>query len=141
MAGGITYITSSLETTNTKLAACLSACGIRLRPGNEVKTLVGDRGDQTCFFFEEKSPCGDYDTAKLIAAWDDKEWHVKNPEHPFAYIKVAFDNWERFTDFIRHDVPIVAVAKGSKVAFLSLNAPDSLQKEIFTRLNSKRRTR
>ncbi|MEO5712163.1 MAG: hypothetical protein ABIT37_01635 [Luteolibacter sp.] len=137
MSSVVSLVTASLETTNTKLAGCLSSCGIKLRKGNEFMQLMGDRGEQTCWFFEEKSPCGQYDTSALIAAWDDKEWHEKNPEHPFAYMKVAFDNAERLTDFARRSIPTVAVAKGKKVAYLSLNASDSLQKEIFTKLNKR----
>ncbi len=126
---------SQLETTNTKLAAALSACGIRLRATNPVKNLIGDRGDQLCFFFEDVSPCGQYKTEELIKAWDDKEWHEKHPEHPFAYLKVAFNNNERLTDYARKGIPTVAVAHGSKVAFLSLNASDVLQKKVFTELH------
>ena len=125
----------SLETTNTKLAACLAACGISLRAHNPIRKVLGDCRDQTAFFFEPISPCGNYKTAELIAAWDDKSWHLKNPEHPFAYLKVAMDNMERLRDFVRKGIPTIAVEKGSKVAFLSLDASDDLQKTVFTRLN------
>jgi hypothetical protein len=128
---------SALETTNTKLAACLAACGIPLRKDTPIKKLTGDRGDQICFFFEEFSPCGQYETSKLIAVWEDREWHLKNPEHPFAYLKVAFDNFERLTDYARRGVPTVACAYGSKIAFLSLNASDELQRKVFAKLHER----
>lgn len=125
---------SQLETTNTKLAAALCAVGIPLRKNVPVRRITGDRGDQLCFFFEENSPCGLYRTGPLIKAWDDAAWHQKNPEHPFAYLKVAFQNWERLRDYAKNSVPIAAVQHGSKIAFLSLHASDALQKKVFTEL-------
>ena len=124
----------ALETTNTKLAAALLAVGIPLDPKNPVKVLTGDRGDRHGFFFLPVSPCGQYKTAALIQAWDDPDWHRRFPEHPFSYIKCAFDNFERAVDYIRRRVPTAVVARGNKLAFLSLNASDTLQKQIFTKL-------
>ena len=126
---------ASLETTNTKLAAALCAVGIPLRKDYPVRLLTGDRGDRHCFFFESVSPCGLYKTAELILAWDDPEWHRRNPEHPFAYLQVAFQNQERLNDYIKKGTRIAAVAKGSKIAFISLHASDTLQKKVFTELS------
>jgi len=125
---------SSLDTTNTKLAAALSACGIPLRTDVPVSLLTGDRGDRHCFFFQPVSPCGLYHTAELILAWDDPLWHQRNPEHPFAYLKVAFQNMDRLTDYVKKGTRIASVTHGSKIAFLSLHASDALQKKIFTEL-------
>jgi hypothetical protein len=129
--------TGSLETTNTMLAAALAAVGIPLRKTNSVRIVTGDFGDRTCFFFEEKSPCGLYDTFELIRAWDDPDWHEKHPEHPFAYILVAFRNREKLNAYINKGIPTVAVKKGSKIAFLPLNASDPLQQKVFAQLNRK----
>ncbi len=125
----------ALETTNTKLAAALSAVGIPLNKTVPVRLLAGENGRTHCFFFQEKSPCGDYITIDLMRAWDDKEWHRQNPEHPFAYLKVAFDNMERLTDYVRSGTPIGHVTKGKKIGFLSLNASDTAQKIFFKELN------
>lgn len=125
-----------LETTNTNLAAALCAVGIPLRKEAPVRLMtVTGKGESHCFFFQEKSPCGDYVTSDLIKAWDDKEWHMRNPEHPFAYLKVAFENKERLTDYIKKGTRIATVQKGSKIGFLSLNASDADQKRFFTELN------
>lgn len=125
---------SGLQTTNTKLAAALCCVGIPLKDP-KVRIMTGDTGDRFCFFFEDRSPCGNYITAELILAWDDKEWHLRNPEHPFAYVKIAFQNMDRLNDYVKRGVPICAVKKGSKIAFLSLNASDALQKKILTELH------
>lgn len=120
------------------LAAALSAVGVPLRAGHHaIRMVTGDTGDRHCYFFQEQSPCGLYKTMELIRAWDDPDWHERNPEHPFAYILVAFRNRERLTDYIRKGVPTAAVKKGTKIAFLPLNASDQLQRKVFTELNRK----
>jgi hypothetical protein len=123
-----------LETTNTNLAAALCAVGIPLRKKTPVRVVAGPKGDRYTFFFEASSPCGIYKTHELMRAWDDAAWHDKNPEHPFAYLKVACDNEKRLLDYIKRRVPIAAVVKGSKIAFLSLHAPDAVQRAVFREL-------
>jgi hypothetical protein len=127
----------SLETTNTELAAALSAVGIPLRATNPVRVLTGDCGSRHCFFFMERSPCGLFNTMELIKAWSDPDWHEKHPEHPFAYLLVGFRNREKLTNYIRKGTPTAAVKKGKKIAFLPLNASDVLQSKVFTELNRK----
>ena len=126
---------NSLETNNTDLAAALCAVGIPLRKANPVKVLTGEGGDRHVFFFEERSECGLYRTAELIQAWNDEAWHIRNPEHAFAYLKVAFENRKRLLDYVKSRVPIAAVKKGNKVAFLSLRANDDIQRKVFAKLN------
>jgi hypothetical protein len=128
----------SLETTNTKLAAALTAVGIPLNKDCPVRLLAGGNGRNHCFFFQEKSPCGDFITVELIKAWDDREWHLTHPEHPFAYLKVAFENAERLTDYVKKGTPIGTVTRGHKIGFLSLGASDAAQKIFFKELNSHR---
>jgi hypothetical protein len=129
-----TLINLPLETSNTKLAAALSAVGIPLRSESPVRLMTGLRGDTHCFFFQEQSPCGQYRTIELIAAWDNKEWHLKHPDHPFAFLKVAFENAERLTDYIKKGTRIAAVTRGSKIGFLSLAASDTAQAIFFKEL-------
>lgn len=126
-----------LETSNTKLAAALSAVGIPLRKDCPVRLLTGSGGDSHCFFFEPYSLCGEYNTVEMIRAWNDKIWHINHPEHPFAFLKVAFENQERLLDYVKKGTRIFAEKKGSKIGFLSLNAGDNAQKIFFKELNRK----
>lgn len=127
---------SPLETHNTKLAAALCAVGIPLRKETPVRLMTGIKGgDSHCFFFQPQSPCGNYRTVELIQAWSDPAWHRAHPEHPFAYLKVAFDNQERLNDYIRNGTRIAIVEKGSKFGFLSIHASDVTQKVFFKELN------
>jgi len=122
--------TPGLQTCNTHLAAALSAVGIPLMPGDQgVRVLVGDVNRMT-FFFQPLSVCGTYKTDELIRAWDDRDWHLANPEHPFAYIKVAFANSSRLLDYIKGGKPTVACRHGSKIAFMNLNAPEHLRRQV-----------
>ena len=125
------------ETTNSDLAAALTACGIPLKKDCPVRILTGHGGDRHCFFFEDQSPCGNYKTAQLIVAWDDKEWHRKHPEHPFAYIKVAFQNRARLRDYIKGGTPIFVAEKHGKLAFLSVHCLPETEKKVFDKLNQR----
>lgn len=128
----------SNQTTNTDLAAALAAVGIPLKKECPVRLMTGHGGDRHCFFFEEISPCGQYKTCDLILAWDDKDWHRAHPEHPFAYLKVAFQNRARLLDYVKSGVPIFVAEKHGKLAFLSVNASPETERKVFAKLNQRR---
>ena len=130
--GAVSHI-SSTATTNTPLAAALTAVGIPLSDRPFLK-IVGDdvRGERTMWFFDAQSPCGKYKTKELIAAWGDDAWHLANPEHPFAYIKCALTNRERLVDKVKQDVPLACVKRRGKIAFIPLDATQQVQ-DMFLR--------
>lgn len=110
-----------LETTNTDLAACLSALGIPLRKECPVRKLEGDRGRQLCFFFEEQSKDGRFQTAEMIAAFQDITFIEKFPEHPMAYLAAAYRNRARLLDYTKSNVPMMVIERGRKMAFVPAN--------------------
>lgn len=110
----------SVQTTNTDLAACLTAVGIGLDKQTPVRRLEGDASRMT-FFFNEVSPCGQYHTRELMLAWDDLTWPDRFPEHPFAYLMAGFRNRARLRDYIKKAVPTVMIAKNGKFGFAPLN--------------------
>ena len=119
---------SSTATSNTCLAAALTAVGIPLAEKPFVR-VVGDgiRGERTVWFFETQSHCGKFDTKALIEAWHNDAWHLANPEHPFAYIKCALLNRERLVDKVKQDVPLACVKRWGKIAFIPLDASPSVE--------------
>jgi len=122
--------------TNTQLAAALAAMGIPFdtRPSSIV-TGDGIAGSgRVTWFFAPKSEDGKYQTSALIAAWDDKKWHEKNPDHPFSYIKCAMQNFQRLLDKLKRDVPLGCVRQRGKIALVSLDACQHTQDIIFKRL-------
>ena len=128
----ITHL-SSTATSNTALAAALSALGIPLAQKPFVR-VVGDgiRGERVVWFFEPQSADGTYQTKSLIEAWNDDTWHLANPEHPFAYIKAALMNRESLVTKIKQDVPLAYISRREKFAFLPLNASPRTE-DLFLR--------
>ena len=128
----ITHL-SSTATSNTALAAALSALGIPLAQKPFVR-VVGDgiRGERVVWFFEPQSADGTHQTKSLIEAWNDDTWHLANPEHPFAYIKAALMNRESLVTKIKQDVPLACISRREKFAFLPLNASPRTE-DLFLR--------
>jgi hypothetical protein len=124
---------SSTATSNTSLAAALTAVGIHLSEKPFVR-VVGDgiRGERTVWFFDPQSPCGKFQTKELIAAWHDDAWHLSHSEHPFAYIKCALLNRERLVDKVKRDVPLACVKRRGKIAFIPLDATPATE-DLFLR--------
>ena len=118
----ITHI-SSTATSNTCLAAALTAVGIPLAEKPFVR-VVGDgiHGERTVWFFEPQSADNRFQTKELIEAWNDEAWHLANPEHPVAYIKCALMNRQRLVDKVKQDVPLGCLRRRGKIAFIPLDA-------------------
>ena len=123
-------------TTNTMLAAALAAMGIPFdsKPSSIIRGDGIAGSGRITWYFQHQSEDGKYRTAELMAAWDDREWHLKNPEHPFAYIKCAMQNFSRLMDRIHRDVPLGMVRKRGKIALISLNASQHTQDIVFKKL-------
>lgn len=123
-------------TTNTLLAAALAAMGVQFaEKPNSIVTGDGIAGShRISWYFAETSECGKYNTKALIAAWEDKAWHEKNPDHPWAYIKCAFENHTRLVDKLKQGSPLGMVRRRGKIALVSLNATKATQDIIFRRL-------
>jgi hypothetical protein len=124
---------SSTATSNTCLAAALTAVGIQLAAKPFIR-VVGDgiSGERIVWFFDPQSQDGRFQTRELIAAWHDDAWHLANPEHPFAYIKCALRNRELLVDKVKQDVPLACVMRRGKIALIPLNAPAKVE-DFFLR--------
>jgi len=114
-----------LETTNTDLAAALAALGIPPRQGNAVKQLQGDRGTRLCFFFQERSADGRFDTREMIKAWSDPTFIDRFPEHPMSYLMAGFRNRSSLLSYVKSGVPTYVQERGRKIAFVPLNTNDA----------------
>ncbi len=128
----ITHL-SSTATSNTCLAAALTAVGIQLATKPFIR-VVGDgiNGERIVWFFDPQSQDGRFQTSELIAAWHDDAWHLANPEHPFAYIKCALRNRELLVDKVKQDVPLACMMRRGKIALIPLNAPAKVE-DFFLR--------
>lgn len=125
---------SYFETNDLSLAAALAAVGI---PFSEETPFVKTKtvnGETYKFFFQEGSPCGTYRTGFLVGAWNDEQFHLNNPEHPFAYIKCAFNNRNGLLDVVKKSQDLVVIERNGKIAIISKNASDDLKEKIFSQM-------
>ena len=78
-------------TTNTRAAAALYALDVPLDLARTLTTMAGDgiNGVRITWHFAEQSPSGN-SSAKMIKAWDDREYAKANPDCPLVNIKAAF---------------------------------------------------
>ena len=127
---------SSTATSNTCLAAALTAVGIPLAAEKPFVRVVGDgiSGERVVWFFEPQSADGKLQAKELIQAWNDEAWHLANPEHPFAYIKCGLLNRERLVDKVKRNVPLACVQRRGKIALLSLDASPRTEELILRHL-------
>ena len=81
-----------------------------------------------------RSACGEYDTRKLIDAWHDPAWTRENPEHPFAYIKTAFQNAALLAAQSARLAPVALIRKGQRFALVPFDATPEHRQKLLTAL-------
>lgn len=117
------------------LAAALLAIGIPFDEATPfITTKKLDGSSETLFFFKETSMCGQYSTLQMINAWTDNDFHINNPEHPFAYIACAFKNRDGLLDKVKQSADMVVIEKNGKLAVISKNASEDTQHKVFSQL-------
>lgn len=128
-----------LATRNTILFAALLAMGVPMEQGlcGEFVEPKRDGGQvsTTVWRLKETSLCGKYKTADLIKLFNDPGFVEREPEHPLAYIKVAFENHRRAVEFIKEQGPIVMKRRGKKVGLITRHTPPEYRKKIIDELN------
>jgi hypothetical protein len=127
-----------LATRNTILFAALTAMGVPPDPvlcGEFVEEKSGQPHHVTVWRLKETSLCGKYQTADLIALFNDPALLETQPEHPLAYIKAAFDNHRRAVEFIKDQGPIAMRRRGKKIGFISRHTSPEHRRKILDELN------
>lgn len=126
---------SYIKVQNLSLAAALLALGIEFDDSTPFMTTKKlDGGSETLFFFKDTSMCGQYSTLRMINAWSDPNFHIDNPEHPWAYISCAFKNRDGLLDKVKQSADMVVIEKNGKLAVISKNASLETQTKIFSQL-------
>ena len=92
-------------TVNTRAAAALYALDVPLDIHRTLTSMAGDgiNGVRITWHFAESSPNGD-SSAKMLKAWDDREWAKANPTCPLVNIKAAFIAYAEIIRSIREGV-------------------------------------
>jgi len=127
-----------LATRNTIMFAALVTLGIPAEPSlcGEYRELVkGVQRSTTVWRLREHSLCGRYKTAEMIKKWKDPEFVTREPEHPLAYIKTAFENHTRAVEFIKEQGPIAMIRRGKKIALISRHTDPENKARILEKLN------
>ncbi len=127
-----------LATRNTILFAALTALGIAAEPelcGEFVEEVNGKPRSVTVWRLREKSLDGKHNAAELIRLWRDPEFTTREPEHPLAYVKAAFENHTRAVEFIKDQGPIAMRRRGRKIALITRHTTPELKKRILDELN------
>jgi hypothetical protein len=123
----------TISTSNLALCAALATMGIPFDDPAFFKTR-SHRGEQYLFFVKPVSECGSYQTSDLMEAWHDPDFVKDHPEHPFSYIKQAFQNRESLLDKVNQAAALVVVERNGKLAILSEHASAETQDKIFGQL-------
>lgn len=100
------------QTTNTDLAAALGTLGIPRDAEQPLQVLIGDV-EQVAFFFGMASACGEYATARMIAAWDDPAFDRTHPQHAMAYMKCALRSRRKLLDYAKGHARIGIAARSA----------------------------
>ena len=121
-----------------RLVAALTALGISLDddcPYLETRELVESRERRTVTWtLKARSICGRHDARKLVEAWHDPVWTTQNAEHPFAYIKTAFQNASLLGAEVARLAPVALIRKGRRFALVPFDATAERRQELLTAL-------
>jgi hypothetical protein len=121
-----------------RLVAALTALGIPLDddcPYLETRELVENRERRTVTWtLKARSICGRHDACKLVEAWHDPVWTTQNAEHPFAYIKTAFQNANLLGAEVARLAPVALIRKGRRFALVPFDATPERRQELLTAL-------
>jgi len=97
------------QITNTDLAAALCTLGIPRHAEQPLQVLVGEI-ERVCFYFEEKSLCGNYLTGECVHLWDSPDTDSARPRHALAYMRTALRSRHRLLDYA-HQKSRIGVAR------------------------------
>ena len=127
-----------VKSPQTLMVAALVTFGIGLDkdcPYTETREIINGKEQRVVTWtLAASSPDGQYKTADLVAAWHSRDFGVKNPEHPFAYVKQALSNYRRLVDTIKTAAPLMVVRKGKKIALIPADATEGRRKQLLEEL-------
>ena len=133
MRGANYTIRSSPEkaTRDIKLVAALTAFGIPLDSVPCLPTINRHGNEVWEFRIGPGTMDGKYKTEEVIAWWRDDCFVMRNPDHPFAYIKAALQNHTSLVDAIHGIRPLAQIVEGQSVALIHVDAPAKTEEIIL----------
>lgn len=132
--------TDPLTSPTTAMIAALTALGIPLDtdcPYQETRELIDGREQRVVtWVLKPASFCGRFETQEMLKAWADPDFVKRNPEHPFAYIKQAFENHARIVETALTQAPLALIRKGKRIALIPFDATPERREELLTELDA-----
>ena len=132
--------TDPASSEKTELIAALTALGIPLDgdcPFQETREMVDGREQRVVtWVLKPASVCGRFETQAILKAWDDPAFARNNPEHPFAYIKQAFENRARIARTAAAQSPLALIRKGKRIALIPFDATPERREELLSQLDA-----
>ena len=129
-----------VRNVDATIIAALTALGITLDadcPYQETRELIDGRETRVVtWVLRPASACGRYDTQEMLKAWADLAFARNNPEHPFAYIKQAFDNLKQIEQTTNAQSPLALIRKGKRIALIPFDAAPERREELLKELDT-----
>ena len=123
----------------TQMIAALAALGIALDedcPYQETREMVnGVEQVVVTWVLKAKSDCGKFDTHTLIGKWNDPDFRTKEPEHPLARLKTAFNFFNRAVEVVTQQVPLALIRKGKRCALIPMDASPERREQLLKMLD------
>ena len=122
------------------MVAALTALGIPLDidcPYQETREVVDGRESRVVtWVLKPLSSCGRFETQAMIKAWSDEAFVKANAEHPFAYIKAAFENRARIAQALASQAPLALIRKGKRIALIPFDASPERREQLLSELDA-----
>lgn len=122
------------------MVAALTALGIPLDtdcPYQETREVVDGREHRVVtWVLKPVSTCGRFETQAMIKAWGDDAFAKANAEHPFAYIKAAFENRTTIAQTAASQAPLALIRKGKRIALIPFDASSERREQLLSELDA-----
>jgi len=120
------------------MVAALTALGIPLDsdcPYQETREMIDGKEQRVVtWVLKPVSACGRFETQDMLKAWTDADFTKRNPEHPFAYIKAAFENRAKISAQSASQSPLALIRKGKRIALIPFDATPERREHLLAEL-------
>ena len=113
------------KTSDVRLFSALAAMGFAWTESGAV-----EGGDRT-WIFSQVSDCGNWKIGTMLYAWRDKNFHLKNGDHSFHFIKAAMASDMAFRKHFKHGTGFRQEVRGK--ALVAVQSEETPEEEFNPR--------
>jgi hypothetical protein len=122
------------STTDINLAVALLTMGVPPTEKDHFQKVKSVRGETCVFHFQDKTQCGTYKTRDLMKYWDDDDFEINNPDHPFTLLKVYDRNKNGLLDWIKKQAATLIVEMDGRYLIIPEDYPIEKQMNLIDQL-------